>query len=256
MCLILLSLKAHPIYKFILAANRDEYYDRPTASAGFWDDAPYLLAGRDLRSGGTWLGITKGGKIAALTNYRDPASNKGSAPSRGELTKNYLMGRKDPSDYLADISQDTYKYNGFSLILGGKDNLYLYSNREDGLRLITPGIHCLSNHLIDRPWPKVVRAKESFKRLLSEEGGLSPEDLFSLLKDRHTPEDKSLPDTGIGLEWERVLSPIFIESPTYGTRSSTILLIDLDNHATFFEKTFSSDSNNGMILKYEFQIKA
>ena len=225
MCLLLLAVQTHPEYKLILAANRDEYYDRPSAPAAFWKDASYLLAGRDLRAGGTWLGITRKGRIAAITNYRDPSTIKSDAPSRGGLVSNFLLGQESPLDYLDRLAQKADQYNGFNLIIGEKYELYWYSNRGDGGRCLGPGIYGLSNHLLDTPWPKVTRGKTNMARLLSGGHDPAPEALFGLLLDRHIPDDKSLPDTGVGLQWERVLSPLFITSPHYGTRSSTILLM-------------------------------
>jgi uncharacterized protein with NRDE domain len=255
MCLILLAVKAHPAYKLIIAANRDEYYERPTAAAAFWADIPDVLAGKDLRVGGTWIGITRKGRIAAVTNYRDPASIKSGSPSRGNLAKDYLSGRKNPGDFLAGLGKNAGHYNGFNLIIGDKDNLHWYSNRGKEMRHLTPGIYGLSNHLLDTPWPKVTRGKEAFKKLLSLEKDLAPNALFNLLADQTIPDDESLPDTGVGLEWERILSPIFITSKIYGTRSSTLIMIDMNNRVTFIEKTFDPTSDHTSTSKYELMIE-
>jgi uncharacterized protein with NRDE domain len=168
MCLILLSLKSHPTYKLIIAANRDEYYDRPTAQATFWEESPELLAGRDLRAGGTWLGITKKGRIAAITNYRDPASIKDHALSRGKLVSNFLLGEKSPVDYLERLDQKADEYNGFSLIVGEKDELYWYSNRGDRPLNLSPGIYGLSNHLLNTPWPQLTAPELQLYCLLTK----------------------------------------------------------------------------------------
>lgn len=256
MCLIILAVKSHPSYKLILAANRDEYYDRPSAPAGLWKESPGLLAGRDLRAGGTWLGITTKGRITAITNYRDPASLKTHAPSRGMLVTDFLLGKESPVAYLERIDQKADKYNGFNLIVGDKDELCWYSNRGDGARSLGPGIYGVSNRLLDTPWPKVTRAKEAFQRLLSNEEKPDPEGIFHLLVDRSIADDKDLPDTGVEIEWERTLSPIFITSPVYGTRSSTIILIDTNDHVTFIERTFNSDMNHAPTARYEFRIES
>jgi len=255
MCLILLAFKADPAYKLIIAANRDEYHDRPTAPAGFWKESPHLLAGRDLRAGGTWIGITREGRIGAVTNYRDPASVKENAPSRGRLVSNFLMGREGPVEYLEKLAQGAERYNGFNLIIGEKGRIYWYSNRGDGMKELLPGIHGLSNHLLDTPWPKVVRGKDGLAGLISRGKDPFPEKLFNILRDRTVAHDDTLPDTGVGLDWERILSPIFILSPGYGTRSSTILFIDLQDHVPFIEKTFDSDPDHASELKYEFTIE-
>ena len=254
MCLIFVALKSHPDHKLIIAANRDEYYDRPTAKASFWDESPGLLAGKDLRGGGTWLGITTSGRIAAITNYRDPASIKSHAPSRGKLVVDFLLGRQSAVDYLERLDQKAARYNGFNLLIGNKEGLYSYSNRGDVAQNLPSGVYGLSNHLLDTPWPKVTRAKEMFRKSLSKETGPQPHAIFEILSDRSIPDDEDLPDTGVGLEWERILSPIFITSPAYGTRSSTLLLIDQNDHVTFIEKTFDPGQDNPTTIRHEFQI--
>ncbi|MBW1819114.1 MAG: NRDE family protein [Deltaproteobacteria bacterium] len=254
MCLILLAHKIHPSYRLILAANRDEFYDRPTAPAAFREDAPDVLAGRDQRAGGTWLGITRTGRLAAITNYRDPASIKDHAPSRGELVSNFLLGTDPPKIYLRRLDGKADEYNGFNLILGDGQALYWYSGRAGEIRALEPGIYGLSNHLLDTPWPKVARGKEALRRLLAEQGSVSPEALFALLSDRSRPDDADLPDTGVGLELERLLSPLFITSPDYGTRSSTILTIDERERVHFSERTFNAKPEHATTVSFEFQI--
>ena len=256
MCLILLAIKSHPAYKLIIAANRDEFYERPTAPAAFWADSPDVLAGRDLRAGGAWLGITKKGKIATLTNYRDPPSIKSGAPSRGNLVRNYLSGDKNPADFLAGLEKKAGFYNGFNLIIGDTEDLYWYSNRGGESRRLIPGIHGLSNHLLETPWPKVTRGKKAFRKILSNQKIPPPDELFTILADRTIPDDKSLPDTGVGLERERMLSPIFITGEIYGTRSSTLIMIDKNNHVTFMERTFDPASDHQPMSTYEFFIEA
>jgi uncharacterized protein with NRDE domain len=238
MCLILFAWKVDEDYPLVMAANRDEFYERPSAPAAFWEEAPNLLAGRDLREGGTWLGVTTEGRLAALTNYRDPASLKIGAPSRGRLVSDYLRGREIPEAYLQRIAPDADRFNGFNLLVGDPDDLFCYSNRG-GRQRLGPGIYGLSNRLLDAPWPKVERGKTALSALLKEKKGLSPERLFALLADRNRSPDDRLPDTGVGLAWERVLSPLFIESPVYGTRSSTVLLIDRRGEVTFTERVFN-----------------
>lgn len=238
MCLILFAWKMDPNFQLVLAANRDEFYERPSAPAGFWEDAPDLLAGRDLRDGGTWLGITRGGRVAALTNYRDPASLKTGAPSRGVLVSDYLRGRETPEGYIGRIAPAVARFNGFNLLVGDIEELFCFSNR--GAReALQPGIYGLSNHLLDTPWPKVTQGKRILEALLKGEKDVPPEALFALLADRTRSPDDLLPDTGVGLTWERILSPLFIESPVYGTRSSTILLIGRNRSVIFIERVFN-----------------
>ncbi|MFO7601072.1 MAG: NRDE family protein [Candidatus Desulfacyla sp.] len=252
MCLLLLALEAHPAYKLIIAANRDEFYERPTAPAGFWDERPHILAGRDLRAGGTWFGITRKGRIGAITNYRDPAALKSAAPSRGRLVTDFLTGDEEPEAYLTRLSVSAGDYNGFNLVVGVKDRLCWYSNRGHGIRRILPGVHGLSNHLLNTPWPKISRAKAALKDILSNDPVLSPEPLLGMLLDRSIPGDDTLPDTGVGIELERILSPIFIASPGYGTRSSTILLIDRQDRVTFLERTHNSRPDQHTDATFQF----
>jgi uncharacterized protein with NRDE domain len=238
MCLIFGAIDVHPKYRTVIAANRDEFYDRPTEPASFWPDAPELLAGRDLRAGGTWIGITTNGRIAALTNYRDPESVKPDAPSRGKLVSDFLLGREYPEGYLERLSRVAQNYNGFSILAGGAGEFYFYSNHGGEISKVHPGVHGLSNHLLDTGWPKVERGKQSLERLLAK-NDFAVENIFDMLFDRTIAPDESLPDTGVGLEWERILSPIFITSPAYGTRSSTIILLERDGKATFMERSFN-----------------
>jgi uncharacterized protein with NRDE domain len=255
MCLLIFAFKTHPTYKLILAANRDEYYDRPTAPAGFWDEAPYLLAGKDLRAGGTWFGITRNGKIAVITNYRDPASIKENAPSRGEIVSHYLLGPDGPDAYLKNLSTKADDYNGFNLVLGERERLIWYSNRSGEPHNLSPGIFGLSNHLLDTPWPKVSSSKDALANQISGGKEPSPEALFRILRDRTIPDDDHLPSTGVDIEWERILSPIFIKSPDYGTRSSTLLFIDHHDHVTFFERTSSPRSDIVSTVNYKFDLE-
>jgi uncharacterized protein with NRDE domain len=255
MCLFLVALDAHPFYEIIIAANRDEFYDRPTRSAEFWDERPDILGGKDLRGGGTWLGLTKGGKIAAITNFRDPAALKDNAPSRGELVSTYLKGSYDPREYLSELTGRADLYNGFNLIAGHSKEIHWYSNYGEGPKKIEPGIHGLSNHLLDTPWPKVVRGKAKLEKIVEDQGRIDPVDVFEILQDNLKPDDKDLPDTGVDLEWERILSPIFISSPSYGTRSSSVILIDRKGQVAFFERNFSASSEGEKTLEYSFRLE-
>jgi uncharacterized protein with NRDE domain len=249
MCLILFLYDNHPDYRLILAANRDEFYDRPTDPISFWDDSPAVLAGRDLKGKGTWLGITKNGRIAAITNYREPALFKPDAPSRGQLVSDYLTGTKTPKEYLKHIKTIGYRYNGFNLLLGDSNGLYYYSNKGGEIKALKPGLYGLSNHLLDTPWPKVEKGKSGLKKLLTGKKQITTEDIFSLLTDRTFAPDSRLPDTGIDLNWERMLSPVFITSDIYGTRSSSLILIDRSHEASFTERSFIPEEPGSFIQK-------
>lgn len=242
MCLLLFAYRFHPDYRLILAANRDEFYDRPTRHVAHWDDAPEILAGRDLKAGGTWIGITKIGRLAAITNYREAGLTRENAPSRGDLVKDFLMGRSTPHDYLKTVQDKGQTYNGFNLIVGDEKNLLYHANRDGIIRNIKPGMHGLSNHLLDTPWPKVTQGASKLHSLMIEKEGFSPEDIFKILADRTMPPVEELPDTGVGLEWEKILSPMFITSDIYGTRCSSIVLWKYTGEITFLERTFDKQA--------------
>ena len=254
MCLIFLSVNKHPSYKLVIAGNRDEFYKRKTAPAHFWDDHPNLLAGRDLEAGGTWMGISKQGKISMVTNYRDLRNLKSIAPSRGHLVSEFLLNGDRPDNYLTKISERGQEYNGFNLVVGSPDELHYYSNYKPRPEKITNGIHGLSNHLLNTPWPKVERGVEKFKELLKVEN-VDTANLFDMLYDQEMAKDDQLPDTGIGLERERVLSSMFIKSPDYGSRCSTVILVDHDNHVHFSERVYDLQTFDYTVNTFEFSIE-
>lgn len=239
----------HPQYRLVIAANRDEFYERQTRPAQFWKTSPDLLAGKDLRGGGTWMGITRSGRFGAITNYREPQNVIKNAPSRGFLVRDFLETPLPPLDYLKKNKNAADHYNGFNLIVGTTKDLFYYSNRQNNIIKILPGIHGLSNHLINTPWPKVVKGKQSLWNIVSENVPLDIEKIFTLLKDNNSPPDRLLPNTGVGFQWEKILSPIFITSSTYGTRSSTVLLWDRHGKVKFFERSFIM--NGGEFTKAE-----
>jgi uncharacterized protein with NRDE domain len=255
MCIILLAHEAHPGYRLILAANRDEFYERPTAQAGFWEDAVGLLGGRDLERGGTWLGATETGRVAAITNFREPLGKIMDAPSRGLVVSDFLRSRERPEKYLERLAANAAWYNGFNLIVGDAHDLYYYSNKADAVQALAPGLYGVSNHLLDTPWPKVARGKQALAEILVRGDEVSPDDIFRLLADGTPTEDACLPDTGVGLEVERMLSPLFITSPVYGTRSSTVLLVDRKGRVTFIERSFTNGSTEWDEAGFEFEIK-
>jgi len=255
MCLILFSYRSHPTCPLILAANRDEFYDRPTARASFWKEAPDMLAGRDLKDGGTWLGITKSGRMAAITNYRDPRTLKAGAPSRGGLVSGFLRGDETPGEYIQRIRRDSARYNGFNLLLGDNSGLFHFSNTTDTIREISPGVHGISNHLLDTPWPKVRRGTRLLDDLISFGDNPLPDEILEILADTSRPDDRDLPDTGVGLEWERMLSSIFIKSEGYGTRSSTVILVDTQGNVRFIERSFSARPGEHETAQFQFRMQ-
>lgn len=238
MCLIAFHLKDHPTYAFIMAANRDEFYDRPTAPAHFWEEQADILAGKDLHAGGTWLGITKAGRIAALTNYRDPLSIQEDRISRGEIVKDFLAGDMHPTEYMDFLESQKTCYNGFNLLLGTVDDMYYYSNMTTSSHAISAGTHALSNKFLNTPWPKVERAREHLNTYVSEQKTIDVADLLRLMEHVEPAEDRALPDTGVGIDLERKLSPMFIHMPNYGTRSTTIIAITHEGEVSFVEQTY------------------
>jgi len=237
MCLLAFSYQSVPAYPLVFAGNRDEFYDRPTAPASFWDEAPHVLGGRDRKAGGTWMGVTRNGHWGVVTNVREPGAYRPDAASRGALVADYLREEPVPAAYVQSVAAEADRYNGFNLLVGTPQSLYYVSNRTDGPRPVQPGLHGLSNDRLDTPWPKVERATQRLEQHLSQ-GGPSPESLLALLDDRRPAPSDALPDTGLSAARERMLSPIFIDGEAYGTRASTVLFIDRQGTVTFVERTF------------------
>jgi len=249
MCLIALSWRTHPEYRLIVAANRDEYFGRPAAPAGFWDDHRNVLAGRDLEAGGTWLGVTLEGRFAALTNYRNPADRKTAAPSRGALVSDFLTGKADPAEYVKEIEKRAMSYNGFSLLAGNASSLWFVSNRGGAPMRVEPGVHGLSNHLLDTPWPKVEKAKAKLTEQLKKP--FDADAAFGLLADTGRAPGADLPSTGVSLELEERLSAIRILAVGgYGTRCSTALCFGKDGRIEFHERSYREDGGVGGTVSY------
>ncbi len=235
MCLIVFAWKLVPHCPLVLAANRDEFFARPTQAADWWSDHPHVFAGRDLQAGGTWLGINRSGRFAALTNIRNGVPTHDARRSRGELVANYLAGDIEALDYLTQVRDAAHDYHGFNLIFGDEHALHWIANgTEPAFRSLEPGIYGLSNGSLDTPWPKVVRAKAQFASLLCQ--GAPDDAYFEMLADTTRAADGRLPDTGVSLEWERLLSPICIESEDYGTRASTMVRLHAGGQAELHER--------------------
>lgn len=256
MCLILFAHKVHPDYPLVLAANRDESYARPTQAASFWRDYPQVYGGRDLDQGGTWLGIARSGRIAAVTNFRDANAAKASQRSRGELVSNYLRSSQGPAEYANRIKRDGHNYNGFNLLLGDVDELFYVSNRNGGVTAIAPGVHGLSNSLLNTQWPKVTRGCEAVAALMNAKTQDLIDGLFTVLTDRTIAADEDLPDTGVGLPRERSLSPAFIAAPSYGTRSSSVVLVNNHGQVVFVERSFGERGKPGSSVTGRFSLES
>ncbi|WP_144635453.1 NRDE family protein [Bordetella genomosp. 13] len=239
MCLAVLALHQVAGLPVLMAANRDEFHARPTAPAARWDgDGPAVYAGRDLLAGGSWMGVSETGRYAVVTNFRDPAMQVADAPSRGALVEAYLRGSDSPSEYLSAVAREGQRYNGFNLIVGDARQAWYYGNRGAAPHELAPGIYALSNHLLDTPWPKLARTKAAFTQVICRSPQPDLPALYAALADRSPAADDELPDTGVGLDRERMLSSPFIVSPTYGTRASTILALHADGRGELHERGF------------------
>ncbi|WP_394840179.1 NRDE family protein [Pendulispora rubella] len=239
MCLIAIAWQTHPDFPLVVAANRDEWRARPTEPLGWWHDVPGLLAGRDVKAGGTWMGVTHEGRFAAVTNFRDPSDARDNALSRGKLVTDFLRDTDPPEAFFARLAGRASQYNGFNLIGGDRTSLFYLGSREARVRAIAPGVHGLSNHTLDEPWPKVRRARVAMESALRDPDPTVH--LFAMLADTAIAPDDELPDTGVGLEWERRLSPPLITGEAYGSRTSSVLTVARDGAIFFEERTLDAD---------------
>lgn len=241
MCLLVFAWKSHPRYRLVMAANRDEFHDRPAAPLGEWQDAHGVLAGRDLRSGGTWMGAARPARYAVVTNFRELEQPAAGAPSRGALVHRFLAGSATPSDYCSGLRPSAGEYAGFNLLAGDHDTLHYYSNRNgQSSRLLEAGVFGLSNHWLDSPWPKLLRSRARLSELVATDR-IAPDALFDLLSDREPADLDEMPDTGLPPDWERALSSPFVRHERYGTRCSTVLLVGHDGHTTLIERRFDAN---------------
>ena len=252
MCLLLIAWKTHPRYRLILAGNRDEFHERPTAPLNWWQDDPRILGGRDLKASGTWLGVARSGRFGVVTNYRDLQAPIEGAPSRGNLIPRFLTGATSPKEFLDDLRGAAMRYSGFNLLVGGSRALYYFSNRgPKGPTALAPGVYGLSNHLLNTPWPKLTRTKDKFQKLLGEPE-IIPEQLFGILADREQAPADNLPSTGLPNDWERVVSSPFIVNERYGTRSSSVLLVERNGRTTLHERRFDASAVQTGTTRFEF----
>ncbi|MGD1848553.1 MAG: NRDE family protein [Salibacteraceae bacterium] len=243
MCTVLLGYRTVPGYHLVLAANRDEFYQRSTVTAQPWEAPSPIVGGRDLEAGGTWMGITAAGRWAVVTNYREFPIPPIAPHSRGDLVARFLSETVSLEDYLADLRQRPNDYHGYNLLLGEGSRIAYISNRGAEQAKVAPGWHGLSNHLLDTPWPKVVHGINSLKAWSADPAILDSEKAFQFLQHQQQAPDQDLPQTGIGLDWERKLSALFIETEKYGTRCSSLLLIDVEGNVTFQERSYVPEAN-------------
>jgi uncharacterized protein with NRDE domain len=254
LCLIVIAWKARVDLPLIVAANRDEWRERPAQPAHWWNDERAILAGRDLRAGGTWMGVTRSGRFAAITNFRDPAERRSTAPSRGALVTEYLLSGDPPERFLTSIAARAAAYNGFNLIAGDGASLWYYASREDAMRPVEPGVHGLSNHLLDEPWPKVRRGRAVMEEALRD-ADPAPR-LFRMLSDANPAADAELPETGVGITWERRLATALITGEDYGTRCSTVVTFAASGAIGFDERTRIADGSVTTRAEHRFRIES
>lgn len=243
MCLAIIATKTLQNWPLIIIANRDELHNRPTLPADPWTDAPHILGGRDLSAGGTWLGLSSQGRLALLTNYREPGQNDPTAPSRGHLADAFLRGNTLAPEFIADLQTCKKKYNGFNLLLSDQSGLWYFSNRgEATAREIGVGVVGLSNASLDTPWPKLKRTRDAVAEHLQIKNILNPEPdrLFEIMADTRSANFEELPDTGLGPEREKLLGSPFIKNERYGTRCTTLIMQRFDGMIKFQEKRFDS----------------
>ncbi len=251
MCLILVAWRVHPNFPCVVAANRDEYFGRPTAEADWWAEPSGILAGRDLQAGGTWLGVSRTGRFAALTNYRDPAAIRPDAPSRGTLVSGFLDNDMPTAAGLKDIAQRGAQCNPFNILCSDGRDLGVYESTTGRGQILGAGVYALSNHLLDTPWPKVTQAKSRLAEALNDLPQSAA--MLDLLRDTEPAVDEELPRTGVSLELERMLSSAFVRGENYGTRCSTIVTSDARGATTFAEWSWDPSGALAGMTRYHFQ---
>jgi uncharacterized protein with NRDE domain len=245
MCLIIFAYQTDSRFPLVVAANRDELFARPTAQASIWTDeesGQQILSGRDRQAGGTWLGITKSGRFAAVTNIRDPSQTERRARSRGDLTREFLASNESPAQYCAALAESYDQFAGYNLLVGDTNSLFYVNNQEKAVWELEAGIYGLSNGLLNSSWPKVDKGRACLKMLMEQPNNLTTDSLLEMMADRTQAIDADLPDTGIGIEIERKLSSAFILNPerSYGTLCSTAIIFDSDGPTRFSEQNFDS----------------
>jgi len=256
MCLVAFGWKAHPDYSLIVGANRDEWHDRPALPAAWWGDHPQILAGRDLKAGGTWMGITRSGRFAAVFNFRAPTDKRSTARSRGGLVTAFLLSRESPGDFLSSISERAHEYSGFNLVVADASSMAYFGSRAGEIKLLEPGVYALSNHTLNEPWPKVISAKSALEAALQARMTETARQMaiYEFLSNQAIAPDEMLPETGVGPEWERVLSSALIATPEYGTRASTIVSIAYNSTVAFAEHTRDADGTVSHVAEFSFEI--
>ena len=239
MCVVAFAWRSHPRWRLLLAGNRDEFHARPTAALARWPDTG-VIAGRDLRSGGTWVGLDARGRVAVVTNVRDGLARPHDGPSRGALPTTFLDGAMDPAAMTAELLATADAYAPFNLMLADADDCWHLGNHPRQREALAAGVHGISNGRLDAPWPKTRHLADALQAWV-DAGDDHLQPLWDALADERPAADAELPDTGVGLELERLLSPVFIRGETYGTRASTIIAVDHDGRGFIHERRFGPD---------------
>jgi uncharacterized protein with NRDE domain len=256
MCLILFSFQRHAKYPLILAGNRDEFYEREAQQAHFWESDPSLLAGKDLRAGGTWLGVSEKGEFGAVTNYRDLRNPINGERSRGEIIPEFLTQNGSAKEKLKQVKANYAKYSGFNLLAGSAGELYYLNNIDNQFQTVEPGIYGISNAFLDTSWPKVKKAKTAFTEAITS-NTINRKKIFRFLQNSTPFPQEKLPDTGLTTEMEKAVSPIFIKTENYGTRCSTLLTIDHNGQIHFTEKTYPFNGDvTESVKEFNFKIES
>lgn len=253
MCLLVLAWKVHPRYRLIVAGNRDEFHDRASAPLNWWQDDSRILAPRDLKANGTWMGVARSGRFGIVTNFRDLQTPAEYSPSRGTLIPRFLTGATSPKEFLDDLRGAAPRYSGFNLLVGGPRALYYFSNRGTAApQALKPGVYGVANHLLDTPWPKLAVTRTRFEALLTQPN-LGVDALFNILTDRTPAPDDQLPHTGLPLEWERTVSAPFVCNERYGTRSSHVWLVERAGRSVLHERRFEASGVQSGASRFEFK---
>lgn len=254
MCLIALAWRTHPDFPLALAANRDEFHDRPAAAAQWWEDRHEVFGGRDLTHGGSWLALSRHGRLAAVTNVRRMLPPDPQAPSRGGLVSGFVQATSSAREYAAALADRAGRYSGFNLLLyDGASVVFCNNQHSFECKVLAPGIHVVANATLDTPWPKSQRLRRAMQAFVNQRVA-SRNLLFSALADAGPVPDAELPDTGVGIELERFLSPPFIRGERYGTRCSSVVTISEDGLAEFAERRFGKDGAFGGETRQNVQI--
>ena len=256
MCILFIAVDQHPDYPLIIAANRDEFHARLTQPSHFWKSKPHMLAGKDLQAGGTWLGVAKNGHIAALTNIRAPSKERFDAMTRGELVVNALQYKGSWAVHTQHLKNTATDYNGFNLVYGDWKNLQVFNSHTQEHHALTQGVYGLSNAQLNTPWPKTQQGVNALNALCQSKQPLVVEQLFAILSDPTQASDETLPDTGIAKPWEKMLSSIFIKSPDYGTRCSTVITVDHHHALNWEERSYDPTGQVTQTQAYSFIINS